>query len=66
MNGSGGWKYAHVGLQLAAGVLLGLWGGYKLDGRLGTMPWLTLAGALAGLGAGFYLFFRELTEDGKK
>jgi F0F1-type ATP synthase assembly protein I len=53
-------KHAQIGLELAAAVLLGFWGGYKLDVRLGTAPWLMLAGAAAGLAAGFYLVLREL------
>jgi len=62
-------KHAQIGLELAAAVLLGFWGGYKLDGRFGTAPWLMLAGAAAGLAAGFYLVLRELfakEEEGKK
>lgn len=67
-------KHAQIGLELAAAVLLGFWGGYKLDVRLGTAPWLMLAGAAAGLAAGFYLVLRELFakekeekgEEGKK
>lgn len=58
------WKFAHSGLELAGALLLGLWLGYKLDGRLGTMPWLTLAGALLGLAAGFFLVGRELLGGG--
>jgi F0F1-type ATP synthase assembly protein I len=53
-------KHAQIGLELAAAVLLGFWGGYKLDVRMGTAPWLMLAGAAAGLAAGFYLVLREL------
>lgn len=53
-------KHAQIGLELAAAVLLGFWGGYKLDVRLGTAPWLMLVGAAAGLAAGFYLVLREL------
>jgi F0F1-type ATP synthase assembly protein I len=38
-----------LGLMTAAGALLGQY----LDGRWGTGPWLTLAGTLCGMGAGF-------------
>jgi F0F1-type ATP synthase assembly protein I len=34
------------------------WVGYKLDRRLGTSPWLLLAGLLAGMAGGFASFFR--------
>ncbi|MDN5325464.1 MAG: synthase protein [Moorella sp. (in: firmicutes)] len=48
------------GITLAAGTLLGFYGGNWLDRRLGTSPWLMLAGALLGIGAGFYSIFNEL------
>jgi len=57
------WKYAQIGLELAAGVLLGFWAGYQLDKKLGTAPWLMLGGAAAGMAAGFYLVARELFND---
>jgi len=60
------WRFAQTGLQLAAGVLLGFGAGHWLDGRLGTSPWLMLAGAAAGLAAGFYLFVKEIFHDGGK
>lgn len=54
------YKYAQIGLELAGGVGLGFWAGYKLDARFGSSPWLMLAGAAAGLAAGFFLVVREL------
>ena len=54
------WNYAQIGLQLAAAVLLGFWGGWWLDGKLGTAPWLMLGGAAGGMALGFYLVLREL------
>lgn len=54
------WNYAQIGLELAAAVLLGFWAGYWLDKKLGTAPWLMLAGAAGGMAAGFYLVVREL------
>ncbi len=53
-------QHAQIGLELAGGVLLGFFGGYWLDKKLGTLPWLTLAGAVAGLAGGFFLVAREL------
>lgn len=58
------WNYAQIGLELAAAVLLGFWGGWWLDKKLGTAPWLMLAGAAGGLAAGFYLVARELFPKG--
>lgn len=52
--------YAQIGLELAGAVLLGFFGGYWLDRKLGTLPWLTLAGAVAGIAGGFFLVAREL------
>ena len=47
-----------VGLTLVISTVLGLWGGYVLDGWLGTSPWLTLVGLLIGIAAGFVNLFR--------
>ncbi len=60
---TGYYKYAQIGLELAAGVGLGLWAGYRLDARFGTAPWLMLACAAAGMAAGFYLVIRELPRE---
>ena len=60
------WRFAQIGLQLAGGVLLGFAAGYWLDNRLGTRPWLMLAGAAFGLAAGFYLFIKEVMPKGGK
>ena len=54
------WKYAQIGLELAVSVMAGFWGGYWLDKKLGTAPWLMLGGAAGGLAGGFYLVVREL------
>jgi F0F1-type ATP synthase assembly protein I len=36
-------------------LMLGLgWGGYQLDQRLGTKPWLMFLGVLIGLGLGLW------------
>jgi ATP synthase protein I len=47
-----------VGLTLVISTVLGLWGGYVLDGWLGTSPWLTVVGLLFGIAAGFVNLFR--------
>lgn len=49
-----------VGLTLVISTVLGLWGGYVLDGWLGTSPWLTLIGLLLGIAAGFVNLFRAV------
>jgi ATP synthase protein I len=47
-----------VGLTLVISTVLGLWGGYALDGWLGTKPWLMLVGLLLGIASGFVNLFR--------
>ena len=47
-----------VGLTLVISTVLGFWGGYVLDGWLGTKPWLMLMGLLFGIAAGFVNLFR--------
>ncbi|MDQ7039714.1 MAG: AtpZ/AtpI family protein [Rhodothermus sp.] len=41
--------YIGLGLQLALGMAFFVVGGYLLDRRLGTFPWLTLLGIVLGL-----------------
>jgi F0F1-type ATP synthase assembly protein I len=48
-----GWQFA---LTMVLCVLLGTW----LDGRLGTDPWLTIAGSLLGIFGSMYLVIREV------
>lgn len=48
--------------SVGLGALLGWWG----DKKLGTGPWLLVAGSLFGIGTGFYAFFKALTALGKK
>ena len=50
-----------VGLTLVLCTVLGLWGGYALDGWLGTSPWFTLVGLLFGIAAGFVNLFRAVS-----
>jgi len=48
--------YGNVGLTFVAAVLLGFGAGWAADNRLfagGTAPWLTLAGLVVGIAAGF-------------
>lgn len=59
------WRYAHLGTQLAAAVLLGLFVGYWADKRLGSGPWGLLAGGGIGVAVGLYLFMKEALGAGK-
>ena len=49
--------YMGLGSVFVAALLLGVWGGYWADGKLGTKPWLTLIGTILGIVVGFYNFF---------
>ena len=40
--------YLGVGMEVAAAVLAGTFGGYFLDRHLGFTPWLTVAGVILG------------------
>ena len=49
---------ASTSLVAAVGVFTGL--GVWLDGKFGTSPWLTLAGAIIGMTGGFISFFKAV------
>ncbi|CAN5894852.1 hypothetical protein BH11MYX2_BH11MYX2_23840 [soil metagenome] len=55
-----------VGLELGISVILGLLGGYYLDQRLGTTPWLMLACLLLGLVAGFRGVVRAVKREDRR
>ena len=55
--------YAGLGLQFLGAILLFLYVGRWLDARLGTSPWLLIAGVLVGAGAGFYSLYRKVMKD---
>ena len=40
-----------VGIEIAAAIGIGYFGGHYLDHKLGTAPWLTWVGFAAGVGA---------------
>jgi len=50
-------KYLDIGFVFVVAAGGGAWGGYWLDSRFGTTPWLFVAGALLGIIAGFVHFF---------
>jgi len=52
-----------IGSTFLAAVGLCTFGGWWLDGKLGTAPWLTVAGDLVGVGLGFYLFIKVVMES---
>jgi len=50
-----------IGATFVIAIALCTAGGWYLDGRFGTLPWLTLTGALLGIVVGFYLFFKAVS-----
>jgi len=54
------YAYSHLGITFAASILIFLFGGKYLDGKLGTYPYLTLVGAFVGGAGGFYYIIKEL------
>jgi F0F1-type ATP synthase assembly protein I len=52
--------FAGAGVQFVVSILLFLYIGKWLDGKLGTAPWLLMAGVFVGAGAGFYSFYRRI------
>jgi F0F1-type ATP synthase assembly protein I len=54
-------RFTGFGLGWALSVLFFLLIGYWLDGRLGTLPWLTMLGAFVGAAGGFVSLYRGLT-----
>jgi F0F1-type ATP synthase assembly protein I len=53
-------QYASVGFQFAAGLMLFTFAGSWLDKRLGTSPWLLLAGVMLGFGLSSAWIYRQL------
>ncbi len=52
--------YAGLGIQLGATMVAFCFLGYYLDGRLGTLPLLTILGTFIGAGAAFYSIYRKV------
>jgi F0F1-type ATP synthase assembly protein I len=61
--------YLNLGIEFAAAILLCLFGGRWLDGKLGTAPYLMLVGTFLGITVGFLNLYRtaiRLQERDKK
>ncbi len=58
--------YSTIGIQLAATLLLCLYGGYKLDSYFDTSPWFIIAGTFFGMFAGFFNLIMSLKHIEKK
>ena len=53
-------RYAGVGIQFAAAIILFLFAGQWLDRRLGTSPVFLILGVFIGAGAAFYSMYQKL------
>lgn len=56
-------RYAGVGLQFAASIVVFLYAGQWIDRRFGTGPWGVLVGVFVGAAAAFYSIYRRLMTD---
>ena len=60
-------RYTSIGIQMLVIILLGVFGGYKLDQYLGTLPLLTLILSFAGVTLAIYHAIKDfLKNDTKK
>jgi ATP synthase protein I len=59
-NGPSPASFAGAGVQFVVSILLFLYIGKWLDAKLGTAPWLLMAGVFLGAGASFYSFYRRV------
>ena len=56
-------KYMGLGLQFGGAIVLFLFAGQWLDRKLGTAPWLLIAGVFVGASAGFYSMYKRVMND---
>jgi F0F1-type ATP synthase assembly protein I len=59
-------KYAGIGLQFAASIVLFLYAGQFVDRRFGTAPWGLLLGVFVGASAAFYSMYSRLMADQRR
>jgi ATP synthase protein I len=52
--------------KLVGGAVVGVLGGYLLDGWFGTRPWLLVALSLVGISVGFYAFIKTMLQLSKR
>jgi len=59
-------EFGTFGFQFAASIVAFLFLGQWLDHKLGTSPWLLIAGVFIGAGASFYSMYRKLMRAPKQ
>ena len=60
-GGSSGAEFAGLGIQFAAAILIFLFAGQWLDGKVGTNGLFTILGVFVGGGGAFYNMYRKIT-----
>lgn len=58
--------YVSAVWKLVGGAVVGVLGGYLLDRKLGTGPWLMVGLSLLGISVGFYGFLKEMARLGRR
>ncbi len=64
-----GAEFAGIGLQFGMTIVVFVFGGMWLDGKLHTTPWFTIGCTFAGAAGGFYSMYRRATaaqRDGER
>ncbi|AGC41780.1 ATP synthase protein i [Myxococcus stipitatus DSM 14675] len=58
--------YINAVWKLVGGAVVGVLGGYWLDRKLGSGPWLLVGLSFLGICVGFYGFLREMARLGRR
>ena len=58
-------EFFGLGFEITVPIVLLMYVGYKLDGWLGSDPWLMSLGALCGIAVGCYAFVRRVITPGQ-
>jgi F0F1-type ATP synthase assembly protein I len=53
-------RYIHLGTQFCLSVVIGVLGGWWLDGRLDVLPLFAVLGTCLGTAAGIYALYRAV------
>ena len=59
-QGPSPYRMVGIGFELAASLLVGVFGGQWIDRKLGTSPWVLLLGTLLGASAGLFSIYRRI------
>jgi ATP synthase protein I len=59
-------RYTSIGIQMLVIIVLGVFGGYKLDQYLGTTPLLTIILSFAGVTLAIYHAIKDFLRSTKK